>query len=1002
MNEFLEDLQSGFKTIKEALAEDNRPFPNELAGCFFDAFEPIARRYDEEVRQALIREAKLNPKQLEKVLPPFDLLNPFYLEDILRILAGQLAVGRLSREKTQELASNIPLNLKQLVLALREARAQTEANRLAQEKKGLERLRRAQEYYLANWAKMNGLSPENLSSVFERALTQAQNPEDFALLLPTLAKKKEPKKIFTAPPPEEAAKVWAARDAFEIQAAAHRELWLRAQKRAAVAAIMALNFDIKYSENPQLFERIISRYFVGKEFQTQTEARKTAWQALNFISETTGIRVDDTGVDKLVASLPQSFFAPTSPSLPPSTPTAENLQRKIDEAVEKSPYAGYKSDLAGLLDRTWVMAKQSALFPIPDEPEFRQAASGRISGIIEDIIGAKDPTMPGAEREELVRFLAGIISLEALSKIDREEGERANRLIGGLDSPPSSSFFFFSQAKTMRAKILGLGLDAISLVPGVREKILVGFFGADRKTLRTFQGRSVFNLRMAQEEGNPAKIDSLRGIVGFFRLVRNSNERPSLVSRPFLKLGRLFAKVNKGGPHPLKIFEILERAGMERFSFLPEGASRLFFGLAKGPTAGTSPSRRLGGGPALAGNQILRLLPGPANYSLFPNLYIGKLFKFSPAGFLRLLSSSPSYFIPLASQRLFFVSASLSNFLGRMKAGFGGLGSSFGKLKSLGPKGVFFSFVNLFKAGGSAILGFGRKLLSWVKLFFSGINLPGVFLSLGGRLLSFLGGLAGGRGLTPASTGSLLTKFSLNNPPVLAVVLAALTVGTIVLIFLFSLLSIFTPLASAFPQYQKGQPVTPPPGGLSPWAPTPTPGGSPITPSNCYVKNIYDKNSISENQKREFLNKFGSLFPNSLLSQKLDYVIETAQNNNFSPALTVAIWGEESHFSNYGEKTALGSVEPGFDLGCLGPDCQKVDPTNPYWPLECEISCFLKTARDAPNHCSGATSFEIFMKFYSGGDNCTLANNEFFWDNTLGMYKELDPAGMEGPDCNKF
>jgi len=170
---------------------------------------------------------------------------------------------------------------------------------------------------------------------------------------------------------------------------------------------------------------------------------------------------------------------------------------------------------------------------------------------------------------------------------------------------------------------------------------------------------------------------------------------------------------------------------------------------------------------------------------------------------------------------------------------------------------------------------------------------------------------------------------------------------------------------------------------------------------NCVVNDIYDTNAISDPALLDkFIQYWGEEYDESLIKEKGEEVVERAIAKGWNPALVLAIWGEETHFSDYGERIRENSiVREGADWGC-GVSCgpEGADSTwgegNKPGTFEESVTCFLRENPEGCNQQCGDPStnrveFDTFTDCYRPPEN-----NPGFKPVVLQMYQQLDPGGI--------
>jgi len=145
----------------------------------------------------------------------------------------------------------------------------------------------------------------------------------------------------------------------------------------------------------------------------------------------------------------------------------------------------------------------------------------------------------------------------------------------------------------------------------------------------------------------------------------------------------------------------------------------------------------------------------------------------------------------------------------------------------------------------------------------------------------------------------------------------------------------------------------------------------------CYIEDIHQTDLITQENKEIFIARNKAAYPNSLIEEKIDQVISEAISIGFNPALAVAIWGEETHFSDYTVSV------PGNDFGC-GVFCSSGKPTN----FDESLACFVAKKDKCNNACLSKQIFSEFMECYGPS-----AQNPNFIHNVLLFYQQLVPTG---------
>lgn len=305
----------------------------------------------------------------------------------------------------------------------------------------------------------------------------------------------------------------------------------------------------------------------------------------------------------------------------------------------------------------------------------------------------------------------------------------------------------------------------------------------------------------------------------------------------------------------------------------------------------------------------------------------------------------------------------------------------------LGP----FAVIPAFLASLTVIIAstiFGAHLGVFVANLLGGIQLiahqfitaaSGALSSAFGSAVSALGSLWGGiSGILTAGWSAFVT--GLGSIAVSGITLLAIGfLGTISSLTLLVVATIMT----AFSQ----------PAGL----------GGPVAPSEryagCIVKDIHDVNSMDDSELAAGIVYWSDRYPTLIEEintdqgpeRAIDFIVRKAKNAGWNPAFVVAIWGEESHFSNYGEVTTGGAVvTEGADLGCgigvLG-DGSPVCANEPK-DLQQSVACFIGTHASCNQKCGDRADFNDFMQCYG-----PVSPN--FKSNVIQIYKTFDPDGYE-------
>ncbi|MDD3679254.1 MAG: CHAP domain-containing protein [Candidatus Shapirobacteria bacterium] len=148
---------------------------------------------------------------------------------------------------------------------------------------------------------------------------------------------------------------------------------------------------------------------------------------------------------------------------------------------------------------------------------------------------------------------------------------------------------------------------------------------------------------------------------------------------------------------------------------------------------------------------------------------------------------------------------------------------------------------------------------------------------------------------------------------------------------------------------------------------------------SCYVEDIHQTDVITDENLAIFIARNKAAYPNSLIEEKIHQVIAESISVGFNPALAIAIWGEESHFSDYSNPR----VVPGRDFGC-GVYCSSNQPSN----FDESLACFVAKRTSCNSACLSRATFAEFMECYG-----PVAENPNFISNTLKFYQQLVPSG---------
>lgn len=536
-------------------------------------------------------------------------------------------------------------------------------------------------------------------------------------------------------------------------------------------------------------------------------------------------------------------------------------------------------------------------------------------------------------------------------------------------SQPTDFLFFGLSSpgwKTIPTSILGLTMDIAGIVPPAHTSMIWGYLSYNEKDLASHI--AAYNRNASLLAGkDPRTATAYQSMANFLSGVLTFKEKTPGFLKPFVFAGEVYGRIQRfnmllAGPtgiSPLKILELTARYGGPGFSYGTEMMLKIVA------------SRLLGAGLHAAlpklflydklGQEVY-FKYGPKGITKWAR---GKIFEFGKKTFGAGVKS-------VATKIL--TKLGLSALLGTLSGGasFVVQGAWY-LLKKLwkwlaGALGLFLFWL-IGQLGGlaSLLLSITGGIIGFIL---SGGNL---LVAAGGAIalptIAILGkGLLGSLGSAFFGPGGLITNFSLPSLTGYAILapitFAGLGIGTMV---------IMIPIMSAFVDYQQSF--------------------APIFFSDCRVDDIHKTNVITPENKAVFVAKFMALFPNSLLEKKIDEVISRSQAIGFNPALAVAIWGEESHFSNYGEETKLGLVEPGYDLGCGPPAvCGNKNPKN----FDESLACFAnQNINGCNNLCLNKPDFASFMECYGP----VTDNNENFISNVLSLYRDLVPSGEGAIVC---
>ena len=178
--------------------------------------------------------------------------------------------------------------------------------------------------------------------------------------------------------------------------------------------------------------------------------------------------------------------------------------------------------------------------------------------------------------------------------------------------------------------------------------------------------------------------------------------------------------------------------------------------------------------------------------------------------------------------------------------------------------------------------------------------------------------------------------------------------------------------------FESDNPYVQPPGGPAP----PPPGGSDC--NFCEIP-LHYTNAVPTTEIRDH---FASLFPNSKINSDCDgmmcwdYVIQEAKKMGWNPVVLLALWGEESAFSQ----------SDAWDLGIVGYSggSDIIPQMQGFKEIADSYSDWCTNTED---HCG--TDFCCFMKFWAGGPSCsfyTPDDNSKFYSNFYSFYTQLAPT----------
>lgn len=529
--------------------------------------------------------------------------------------------------------------------------------------------------------------------------------------------------------------------------------------------------------------------------------------------------------------------------------------------------------------------------------------------------------------------------------------------------PTDFLFFGLSQPglKTLPTSLVGLGLDFLGIFPPLQNTMLLQYLAMDQAKL---QGAIKYYEGMAQEkavkEPNTKGQAAYQNMADFLKGVRVFNQRlPSPLTWPVKFYAQIqsanfkFSKVT--GIGLLQLLELTSNYGGPGFSYgieygLKVTASRLVGASLHASLPRLFPYDELG--------QEVYFKYGPKGITKWAR---GKLFKFGK-------ETLGAGIKGVATKIL--TKLGLSALLGTLSGGTTILLQiGWSLLKRIwkwlaGALGLFvFWLISQLGGAMSLLLAIPGGIIGFmvggpVGAAVGAIGLPTVAILGKGLFGSLASALFGPGGLISSFSLPSLTGYAILAP----ITFAGLGIGT---------LFVMIPLMSAFVDYQQTF--------------------APIFFSDCRVENIHQTKTITPENKAVFVAKYMALFPNSFLEKKIDEVIGRSQAVGFNPALAVAIWGEESHFSNYGEKVGTGQVSEGYDFGC-GVSCTENRPKTFAESLGCFVAGPPQTT--CKNACLNKPDFASFMECYGPADQ-----NPNFISNVLSIYRDLVPGGDGAITC---
>ncbi|MCL5095821.1 MAG: CHAP domain-containing protein [Patescibacteria group bacterium] len=535
--------------------------------------------------------------------------------------------------------------------------------------------------------------------------------------------------------------------------------------------------------------------------------------------------------------------------------------------------------------------------------------------------------------------------------------------------PTDFLFFGLSQPglKTLPTSLVGLGLDFLGVFPPLQNKMLLSYLAKNQNELQgaiEYYDRKVAKEKAAKgpntkgEAAYQNMADYLRAVQAFGKHLPTSITLPIRFYAKIQSLNLKFA--NKTGIGLFQLLELTAKYGGPGFSYGAEHGLKV---LAS----------------RLVGASLHASLPG---LFLYDELGQEVYFKYGPRGITKWVRGK---IFKLGKERIarsafgagvkgittkILAKLGLSALLGTLSGGATILLQiGWSLLKRIwkwlaGALGLFIFWL-ISQLGGLATLllaipGFiaGFMIGGPVAAVVGAISLPTIAVLGKGLFSSLASALFGPGGLISSFSLPSLTGYAILAP----VTFAGLGIGT---------LFVMIPLMSAFVDYQQTF--------------------APIFFSDCRVDDIHQTKTITPENKAVFVAKYMALFPNSFLEKKIDEVIDRSQTLGFNPALAVAIWGEESHFSNYGEKVGTGQVSEGYDFGC-GVGCTENRPKTFDQSLGCFVAGPPQTT--CKNACLTKPDFASFMECYG-----PAAQNPNFISNVLSFYRDLVPGGDGAITC---